>query len=643
MAMPPRKRLGQLLTELKIIDEHQLQSALGHQKQWGGKLGVILLQKGFCNEEQMVSALSQHLSMPLVRLSEVKVDPAAVKKVSRSVAERLHVFAYEVTGAGRSEVITVAMSDPTDLSAVDQLAFHTGKRIKPMLAGDSDVIAAIQQHYGPSLTPAAGVQPVPAGARPFLEGAQAGGGRPTPVSPLSAVPAAAAPTPAYSKRAEPPRPTPAVVQAVPAPVAAVEGNGALAPAEPVELPTEDLPADAPVEGLEPIAAHTQGEESVQGAEDVAGEGVASDAVVGLEAANPPLDAGGGAPDAASAEAPPLEAELPVDAILGTAQTEAEAQGQASDAPDAWSDIADPLAAPGGEEGAPAAEEGAPAADDAGPESAWAAAAAEVEAAAEEAAPEEGASLLESPSEAEAVEEVAIESEGWVEEVPPAAEEPQADPAAGQDVPFEMEPDGSVEGDFSTRTARQGWISRVAAGAGAEEGQADELSAAPGEEGAPPAQDYAEEVAPDAAYAEAPPVADAAQDEYGNVELAGEEQPAESEEGWVGVAEDQPQEAGWAEEAISYTPLSPADLRTLDALGLDPSDAAAAQRMLACLVRVLNRRQAIDVEELAAEIRESRLAGEAAAQAQPDEQAAADAPVADELGAAEEASTNGQES
>src|SRR5256886_10800255 len=146
--MPPRKRLGQLLTELKVIDEHQLQSALGHQKQWGGKLGAILVQKGFCREEQRVWALGRHLAMPAVRLSEVKIDPRAVKTVSRSVAERLHVFAYEVTGSGRSEVVAIAMSDPTDLSAVDQLAFHTGKRIKPMLAGDSEIISAIQQHYG---------------------------------------------------------------------------------------------------------------------------------------------------------------------------------------------------------------------------------------------------------------------------------------------------------------------------------------------------------------------------------------------------------------------------------------------------------------------------------------------------------------
>src|SRR5438128_9346744 len=146
--MPPRKRLGQLLTELKIIDEHQLQSALGHQKQWGGKLGTILVQKGFCKEDQVVTALSQHLAMPAVRLANVKIDPRAVKTVSKTVAEKLHVFAYEVTGSGRSEVITIAMSDPTDLSAVDQLAFHTGKRIKPMLAGDSEVVAAIQRYYG---------------------------------------------------------------------------------------------------------------------------------------------------------------------------------------------------------------------------------------------------------------------------------------------------------------------------------------------------------------------------------------------------------------------------------------------------------------------------------------------------------------
>src|SRR5437016_158754 len=113
-----------------------------------GQLGAVLVQKGFCKEPDVVSALSKHLGMPSVKLADAKVNPQAVKFVSKQIAEKLHVFPYEVSGSGRGEVVTIAMSDPTDLSAVDQLAFHTGKRIKPVLAGDTEIVSAIQQHYG---------------------------------------------------------------------------------------------------------------------------------------------------------------------------------------------------------------------------------------------------------------------------------------------------------------------------------------------------------------------------------------------------------------------------------------------------------------------------------------------------------------
>src|SRR6266550_12115 len=198
--MPPRKRLGQLLTELGVIDEHQLQSALGHQKQWGGKLGAVLVQKGFCKEPDVVSALSKHLGMPSVKLADAKVNPQAVKFVSKQIAEKLHVFPYELSGSGRSELVTVAMSDPTDLSAVDQLAFHTGKRIKPMLAGDGEVTAAVQAHYGASddkKEPTDKVaRPAPAGPHTVTPGAPAGSvaGFPRRIEPPagSAAPAGAA-------------------------------------------------------------------------------------------------------------------------------------------------------------------------------------------------------------------------------------------------------------------------------------------------------------------------------------------------------------------------------------------------------------------------------------------------------------------
>src|SRR5713226_1871170 len=304
--MPPRKRLGQLLTELKVIDEHQLQSALGHQKQWGGKLGVILVQKGFCREEQMISALSQHLGMPAVRLSEVKIDPRAVKTVSKSVAERLHVFAYEVTGSGRSEVITIAMSDPTDLSAVDQLAFHTGKRIKPILAGDSEIVQAIHAHYGGGDEKAKPAAPpeAPAGARPPAAPAPAAAPvsaefpkriGPPPVSTPAAGSARA--TPAFGTPYIPPPAggTPYIPPPIPAQAATPAQNlEEIEPDETMAVPTPRPPKPEPLEipeddgqmmGLEPIAAHSQFGDQVAGREDVDGAGSAGDAVEGLVTAS----------------------------------------------------------------------------------------------------------------------------------------------------------------------------------------------------------------------------------------------------------------------------------------------------------------------------------------------------------------------
>ena len=285
--MPPRKRLGQLLTELHVVDEHQLQSALGHQKQWGGKLGGILVQKGFCKEEQVVNALATHLGMPVVKLATQQVDPRAVKLVTRQIAEKLHVFAYEITGVGRTEVVAVAMSDPTDLSAVDQLAFHTGKRIKPMLCGDSEIVNAIVNNYGEGHPPA-----------------------PAPVKPAAApAPAASQPsaTPTFPRRIEPlPPRAPSAWVATPMPARITKPSPPLVEPEPVKppapaniepatppqqaeslaLPDSDEAADGPMEGLEPIAAHTQAPgEEVSGQEEVAGDGSAADALEGLEAAS----------------------------------------------------------------------------------------------------------------------------------------------------------------------------------------------------------------------------------------------------------------------------------------------------------------------------------------------------------------------
>jgi Type II secretion system (T2SS), protein E, N-terminal domain len=801
--MAPRKRLGQLLTEMKIVDEHQLQSALGHQKQWGGKLGAILVQKGFCREDQVVAALSQHLNMPAVRLADVKIDPRAAKMVSRSVAERLHVFAYEVSGSGRSEVITIAMSDPTDLSAVDQLAFHTGKRIKPMLAGDTEVLAAIQKYYASDKAAEAAQAPAPAGVRPFVDGAKAPGGaaRFTPIAPMPAVsparktgtnlsPVAASTVPAGFEPPEDPPPGPAPG------AEAVEP-----PAEPLDIEGGDLPADAPMDGLEPIAAQTEGEASFDGAEEIAqsnGEAAAADEPVPLEDPSAlqgwaegaqegmPLETpGSGEPSAAHAAAPaPVTAwgeptipplagqgtdELPIDAIMGTADVleQAEATPASADAPDAWSDVSDPLAAQpepaGGEpmdDAAPAPEptedaipaeaqggeqmpiEEAPP-DGSAPE--WEAAAAAIEAAARESEqPEESAlpesagevaqsvesesreedanqpgaeengqdsasaaaaSFLESPDDSPApVDELSIDAAGWSDEsagqddsaetgqpvfsMASPAEEPPSESDA--EVSFDVDTQDGATGGYGddqevAATERHGWLLRhreqpgagdedTGTGArtdddaqidyGAQDGEQAEQRQGSDDQDSAPADSFEEQAYDDQQGDEQQGYDDQQGDEQqegheqqegydlqegtdpagqGSYELGetdrrdaydpelspeqsqaleGEESiELATDEGWTGESQDDAQGGAWFGDALSSTtPLSPADLGTLAALGLDPADGAAAQRMLACLVRVLNRRQAIDLDELAAEIRESQMAADAAGQAPGDDPA-----------------------
>ena len=172
-----------------------------------------------------------------------------------------------------------------------------------------------------------------------------------------------------------------------------------------------------------------------------------------------------------------------------------------------------------------------------------------------------------------------------------------------------------------------WAARAAADVQA----AAEETAAAAAEDAPPEQQAAEETYVESAattqefaMAEPPAAAEGTSFEESPAEEAAvetavaeespDQQPVQTE-GWVAPPADAEQEGtGWFGEALAATsPLSPADLGTLAALGLDPADGVGALRFLACLVRVLNRHASIDAEELAAEIRESRIAGAAAAQ------------------------------
>jgi len=640
--MPPRKRLGELLTELGVIDEHQLQSALGHQKQWGGKLGGILVQKGFCSEEAMISALAKHLRMQSVRLAGLKIDPRAVKCVSKQVAEKLHVFPYELTGSGRSEVVTIAMSDPTDLSAVDQLAFHTGKRIKPMLAGDGDVVAAIQAHYGggeEKKEPTDKVpRPAPAGPPTVTPGTPAGSvaGFPRRIDPPAPAPAAGAP------RAAPyiPPPIPAAKPAAPAQkLEEIEPDAATAappppPAvpDPVELP-EDDGQDL---GLEPIAAHSQFGDAVVGQEAVTGEGFASDEVEGLVSASVAHAASGpNADPQAGPEALEWQAQSSASQAWDAPSSSARAASAAAD----WGQPAEPqgstgwtgaivTAASGGWADPPAnggPADGAPGvADWTGQEPAadvaWGVPQAEQ-------AMESTSIALPTDAILGALEEIGADPEAqaapvWSEDV--AA--PEQRNAAGQEGDRAPEQTASAAGPAESHEAEvpDAWAATDDPLAGTAPADPLAVGTGPGDPlaGVVPTPDREEPPAVHRRHSSTQEFANpvGADDESAEVHVESAAAQEESAEQWRGEGTVSMEEGIPADPVEQFlegtfegsTPLSPADLGALTSIGVEPSDGVGALRLLAALVRILNRNQLIEPDDLRAEIRESLAQGAAAA-------------------------------
>jgi type IV pilus assembly protein PilB len=144
--MEPKKRLGELLLEAGVIDETQLQSALGHQRRWGMKLGQALLDLKLATEPQVVAALSRKFGYEVVNLSAVQPGPlleGALRLVPRDVAAKHTLLPV----AADTNSITVAMADPTNIAVVDELSFRTGRRVRICIAGERELAAAVRRLY----------------------------------------------------------------------------------------------------------------------------------------------------------------------------------------------------------------------------------------------------------------------------------------------------------------------------------------------------------------------------------------------------------------------------------------------------------------------------------------------------------------
>jgi type IV pilus assembly protein PilB len=130
-------RIGELLLKEKRITPEQLQEALNYQRQNGGKLGYNLIKLGYVKDEEITALLSKQYGVPSIALTQFEIDPAVVKLVPAETAQKYQIVPLSRSGA----TLTIAMTDPTNVFAMDDLKFMTGYNVEP-------VVAAIQKYYG---------------------------------------------------------------------------------------------------------------------------------------------------------------------------------------------------------------------------------------------------------------------------------------------------------------------------------------------------------------------------------------------------------------------------------------------------------------------------------------------------------------
>ena len=144
-------RIGELLLKEKRITPEQLQEALNYQRQNGGKLGYNLIKLGYVKDEEITALLSKQYGVPSIALTQFEIDPAVVKLVPADTAQKYQIIPLSRSGA----TLTIAMTDPTNVFAMDDLKFMTGYNVEPVVASETAVVAAIQKYYGKAAAAAA--------------------------------------------------------------------------------------------------------------------------------------------------------------------------------------------------------------------------------------------------------------------------------------------------------------------------------------------------------------------------------------------------------------------------------------------------------------------------------------------------------
>ena len=137
-------RLGEILIKESLITAEQLSQALEYQKQHGGRLGSCLMKLGFVTDDEITAVLSRQYGVPSINLKYYEVDASVIKLIPQDTAIRYQVVPLSRVGS----TLTIAMTDPTNVFAMDDIKFMTGFNVEPVVASESAISEAISKFYG---------------------------------------------------------------------------------------------------------------------------------------------------------------------------------------------------------------------------------------------------------------------------------------------------------------------------------------------------------------------------------------------------------------------------------------------------------------------------------------------------------------
>ncbi|MDM7920989.1 MAG: hypothetical protein QUS14_01715, partial [Pyrinomonadaceae bacterium] len=139
-------KLGEILVRENLVTPQQLREALDYQRTSGGRLGANLVKLGIISDDVITAVLSRQYGVPSINLDLFHIEPDVIKLISQEVALKYTVLPISKVGA----TLTLAMADPTNVAAMDDIKFMTGLNVEPVIASEASIQMSIGKYYSGS-------------------------------------------------------------------------------------------------------------------------------------------------------------------------------------------------------------------------------------------------------------------------------------------------------------------------------------------------------------------------------------------------------------------------------------------------------------------------------------------------------------